>query len=285
VTTKDGLSREAFSVGAPHTQTMQEQRHLNRASERLWVGYTQHRVRVTSLIREHSPDLPGRLVVLGAGNCNDLELPPLADGFAEVHLVDIDAAALAYAISSQNVGTSPAIRLHGGVDVTRLGCEPIPGLQLADIVVSAGLLTQLINSALHRGRSHHDVLALRDAHLKLMASLLRAGGTGLLITDVVSSDTYPQLRDTPPERLSALLPRLLDQRNFFTGCNPFAIARRLGTDPTFLAAATRITQPWRWDIGTRSYLVCALAFRRRPGPSPYLVSRVSQRPQTKLNGK
>ncbi|MCW2918753.1 MAG: hypothetical protein JWN52_6821 [Actinomycetia bacterium] len=248
---------------------VREQQDLNRASAGLWDGYARHRARVTALVRSHAPVPPGRLVLLGAGNCNDLELKRIAQVFSEIHLVDIDAIALGDAVGRQDAGTLPAIRLHGGVDVTRLGWEPIHELESANVVVSAALLTQLINSAVQCGRRPEELLLVRDAHLRTMADLLQVGGTGLLITDVVSSDTCPQLRETAPEKFPALLSALVQTGNFFTGCNPLAIARKLGGDANFRAAMVGLTAPWRWDIGDRSYLVCALTFRRRPGPKAH----------------
>ncbi|MEU2718825.1 hypothetical protein [Streptomyces sp. NPDC007205] len=205
--------------------------------------------------------MAGRLVVLGAGNCNDLDLAEVASVFREVHLVDIDSDAVQRGVERQRMGSAPVLRVHGGVDVTRMLQDCPSGVESADVVVSAGVMSQLINGAASEGLEAAGLLRVRDAHLQTMMGLLRQGGRGVLVDDVVSSDTCPQLPATPQDQLPLLLSRLLEERNFFTGCNPFAIAQKLAMPP-LRATGQAVSPPWRWDIGTRSYLVCAVSFRR-----------------------
>src|SRR5205085_722252 len=58
--------------------------------------------------------------VLGAGNCNDLDLPSILGAHRPVHLVDLDADALATGVGRQGLTDSSAVRLHAGVDVTAM---------------------------------------------------------------------------------------------------------------------------------------------------------------------
>jgi len=75
----------------------------NVVTRNAWDGYTAHRRAVSDhLTRERTPG-DGRLCVLGAGNSNDLDLPLLAATFDEIHLVDLDAAALLSGLSRQNM--------------------------------------------------------------------------------------------------------------------------------------------------------------------------------------
>ncbi len=65
-----------------------------------------------------------------------------------------------------------------------------------DVVASTCLLSQLVGNAFHSvGEGHPRFLdlvrAIRLAHLRLMTGLRRAGGTAVLVTDLVSSDTFP----------------------------------------------------------------------------------------------
>jgi hypothetical protein len=257
----------AFRVESPSTSWspfMRKQKRLNRASAHAWEAYAHHRARVTEVILDRSSAQADRLVVLGAGNCNDLDLTRLAPRFAEIHLVDIDAAALARAAARQNERVKEALRLHGQLDVGTLVRRRVPALESADTVVSAAVLSQLISTAVDEGRAPGELLEVRDSHLRTMSELLRPGGAGVLITDVVSSDTCPELRTTRDDQLPALLTRTIGTANFFTGCNPFTIARRLGTDPAIRAERIGVGNPWRWDLGDRrSHLVCAVTYRRR----------------------
>lgn len=243
------------------------QRELNRASAPLWAGYARHRAKVTECVLTHAPRTPGRLVVLGAGNCNDLELVKVVEAFSEVHLLDLDSVAMEMGVEHQGMRAAAGLHLHGGVDVTAPLDAGSLGVERADVVVSAAMLSQLISGAVDEGQQAEGLLRVRDAHLETMLGLLRPDGHGLLINDMVSSDTCPQLHTTPQDRLPTLLPALLEERNFFTGCNPLAIVERLN-GPRLGATGVAVSSPWRWDVGTRSYLVCAVSFRRRhEGPT------------------
>lgn len=261
----------------------QAQVSLNRRSAGKWQDYREHRERVTTLIVGLAPPHTGRLVVLGAGNCNDLSLATVAATYDQVHLVDIDGDAVRDAITRQHLAHLPQLRVHD-LDITRLGDQgpaEVPGP--ADVVVSAAVLSQLISSQRNRGGQAQDLLAVRDAHLRTMLHLLKPGGTALLINDVVSSDTCPELGDLPEEQLPDLLTRLLDAGNFFTGCNPAAIAATLQRDPGVRAGGVKVARPWRWRIGDRFYLVCALVFHR-PAPIRFRVTATLPVKRTRAAG-
>ena len=85
----------------------------------------------------------------------------------------------------------------------------------------------------------------------------------------MSTDTAPELLQTPPERLTSLMLELLRARNFFTGMNPVAITRWLQTDPTICERVTgvELLAPWTWRLGPkRAYLVFAVRFARTHSP-------------------
>src|SRR5678815_3889570 len=97
----------------------ERQARFNRSTQTHWQHFAQHRTRVQELIltgRELTPG--GKFVALGAGNCNDLELPRLLDAFDEVHLVDIDGKALSAAADRQGVSGSTGLKLHAPIDLT-----------------------------------------------------------------------------------------------------------------------------------------------------------------------
>src|SRR5512133_384324 len=79
-----------------------------------WALYSGHRARMTSaLLGCASPGAPrGRLCVLGAGKCNDLDLEQLAARFSELHLVDFEPSALAAAVSRQRPEVRSSLRPH-----------------------------------------------------------------------------------------------------------------------------------------------------------------------------
>lgn len=92
----------------------------------------------------------GKIAVLGAGNGNDLDVPRLCELFEEVHLVDLDQAAVERASETANVDR---LHLHAPFDISAplasgdLAAELMDGspapVEACDIVVSSGLLSQL----------------------------------------------------------------------------------------------------------------------------------------------
>lgn len=245
-----------------------------------------------------SPSHARRLVVLGAGNCNDLDLTELASRFDEVHLVDIDAEALSAARQIQPAADWSRIRDHGGVDITgefdrlsswtedhpatladfralaaeirerRDSLPPSLSIEPADVVVSICLLSQLMHAvAAVPGVGHPDCLelmtAVRADHLRRMFAMLRPGGCAVLIADFVSSDTAPELLQCrSAEQLEPLVVKLIERQNFFTAMNPSVLLRLPHQEPLLkgVAAKTRVTRPWLWDLGPRLYAVCAISW-------------------------
>src|SRR5690348_10722286 len=95
---------------------VERQTRNNRETESLWDAYADHRARVNALVEAHSPE--DRLVVLGAGNANSFDLASLTTRFAKVHLVDLDAAALAHGVEKQPGAARDKLELHAPLDVS-----------------------------------------------------------------------------------------------------------------------------------------------------------------------
>jgi methylmalonyl-CoA mutase cobalamin-binding subunit len=60
----------------------------NDRSAGLWDLYAEHRERLTALVLSAAAE-GGRVLVLGAGNVNDLDLRALGDRFDEVHHAEL----------------------------------------------------------------------------------------------------------------------------------------------------------------------------------------------------
>jgi hypothetical protein len=91
---------------------------FNATSRDQWEAFGEHRRCLTRVLTSGATVERSRLCVLGAGNANDLDLPALLAAYREVHLVDIDAEALAHGAARQAVAGHPRLHLFGGVDVT-----------------------------------------------------------------------------------------------------------------------------------------------------------------------
>jgi hypothetical protein len=267
---------------------------LNATSHPLWDAFAGHRRKVTELLTGGAEPSRSRLCVLGAGNCNDLDLPALLAAHREVHLVDLEAEALNRGSERQGVAGDPNLQRHGGVDVTgvidsvaewtprgtvhpetiaAMAEDPARRVAAAlpgpfDLVASTCLLTQIIGAAFHPvGAAHPQFLALvratRTGHLRLITALTAPGGRAILITDITSSDALPALATLSEASLPGLLPALARDRNFFHGVNPAVLQSLFREDPILAARASELETipPWRWDLRFRLYLVWALRFR------------------------
>ncbi len=94
------------------------QARFNLSTRSHWEHFAAHRAHIEELLLPDCSHPAGRLCVLGAGNCNDLDLPRLSERFDEIHLVDLDANALDQAIQRQGVEGSFKLRVHAPVDLT-----------------------------------------------------------------------------------------------------------------------------------------------------------------------
>ena len=272
-----------------------EQARLSAMTRGAWNDYEPHRRIVTEHLIAKRPPGRDRLCVLGAGNANDLDLPRLTATFREVHLVDLDAEALALGVSRQGMLGTPTVYCHEGVDVTGIlprlaawdprlppsdeeltqcvraareyGGPNLPGP--FDVVASTCLLSQLIDSVVTSLADSHPrfpelLLAVRDRHLRLLVELLVPGGLAVLITDLVSSDTCAELATVADAELSELVARLVAERNFFSGTNPQLIKTWFKQDRSTggSLAGVYLSRPWRWQVGPRTYAVYAIRAQR-----------------------
>jgi hypothetical protein len=265
----------------------------NRESQDRWSAYASHRARLTELLREIGAG--GKLLVLGAGNCNDLDLPQLLQHYKEIHLVDLDTEALVLGVKRQGLAPRSPIVLHGAVDVTGIAdigstlsksgppkpdeIRHIVNMAFAhtlsnigepfDAAASIGLLSQIVEMALHslsgNARALELMSAVRLRHLQLMLHAVKPGGGLLLVTEVVSSSTCAELARTSHEELPALLQRLVNDRNFFTGLNPAVLESLWQREPSLApyVERVRLTAPWLWNFGPRVYACCAICGLRR----------------------
>ena len=282
-------------------KTSEQQSKHNANTRSQWDYFSSHRHHTTSNIceaRNHilASQTEPTLAVLGAGNGNDLELDTIAKSFSKIHLFDFDPAALEYLKSQQltDPTVSEAVVIEPPVDLsgvfsdldnlpsnvtesfvlefaekTRKVENVLPNRQF-DVVVSTSLTSQLLGSIVESFGDdsqfkNYMLIAIRDGHLKLLEKLTRPGGIGLLILDFVSSDTLPELvtADTD-ESMLATGRKAIDERNFFTGTNPWAIkeamAKLIVEDPS---RPWDIARPWRWRIGdNRYYAVTAIRFSK-----------------------
>jgi hypothetical protein len=282
-------------------RAQQAEQRGNRDVRDMWERYRSHREQVTAAILALSPTPGGRLCLLGAGNANDLELDRLAAHFDEVHLVDIDAGALARASGRQGPAVRARLRSHAPVDLSGLyrrldqtaeapqrklpaieelvtagTAEVLKQLPAAafEVVASCCVLSQMswaLQRLLKPGGADAALPVLEQAlvriHLRTLLGLIRPSGTALLVADLVSSEAYPLDELPPDEDLGALVDQLASGHVAYAVCNPHLIRQILRKDATLAATCQPPAQgqPWLWAGPKQAtYLVYPLALRRRP---------------------
>jgi SAM-dependent methyltransferase len=264
---------------------------LNRSVAGAGERYRGHREHVMSLLM--SITNPGDdVMILGAGNGNDLDLRPFSARATTCTLVDIDPEALRRATTQTDPRAPGALRTleldvtgaapildgwtstdDGSIDelVRALGDGPSMPRGGCDVVASCCMLSQLTSQAIApigvaHPRAVEVAIAVRDAHLRLLASLLRPGGRALLLTDVASTETFPEIATAPEDGLGGLLREIEGTSGCFAGTSPAGAAHALRTDgrlaPFVEGVATH--PPWRWQLlEDRLQLVVATSFTRR----------------------
>lgn len=291
-------ARPALITSSAHAQ-VEEQKATNESSVPHYAAFAAHRARVTELALAAAPSQPApRLCVLGAGNCYDLDLPVLSQAYSEIHLVDIDAPALARACQAQDAATRTHLHHHAPIDLTgaieRLDAwkrmEVTPAELMAwpgaasksiasnlprpfDVVISACVLTQLhlllLNVLSDRHRLYEPLRQfLNLVHLRTIALLLEPSGRGLLINDVVSDEMLDAQGLDPNLQPLDLLRELGRRGSLIHAVHPEFLAWSVREDP-FLSHKVTLSAPthaWRWDVGPdRSFLVCAQELVPGPG--------------------
>ena len=275
-----------------------EQARQNRTTRNQWQLYASHRQHLVRLIVPDSPR-QGRICVLGAGNCNDLDLKWLCDVYREVHLVDLDPAALDAAVERQPVGDRSKIHLHAPFDLTgiadiasrwtntspptlhqlasaihRLAQPPQSPWGRLETVRSPCVLTQLIHPIRDALRDHgglppsHPIRsairkALRQRHLRMLAACTAPGGKAVLAVDVISSKRHCDLARIPEDRLDSFMRTSISNGGHFSGVEPAALTAAWRFDQVLSRAFAepRFSAPWLWHLGLRkSFLVYVATF-------------------------
>jgi hypothetical protein len=264
--------------------------------EDTWTLYSGHRKRFTAaVIAAAKPQGGGRLCLLGAGACHDVALETLLAAFAEIHLVDIDAAAIGAALARAPAAGRTRLHGHTPVDLSGLNAR-LPGWKKTpptfaeieaaaddtitaitrrlpgpfDVVASACVLTQMSFHLTDGLGSGHLMLepirqSLLVTHLRTLLDLTVAGGQALLVTDLTSSNAYP-LDDLPPGReLGPVMDDVVAQNAFYVAANPNLIRRLLRREATLRGRAGEpvLVAPWLWTGAfNRTYLVYGLRLQR-----------------------
>ena len=306
----------AAESAAESAAWVDRQRAMNRSRFDAWEPSASHRAQVTEeLTRGFDPADEPRLALLGVGPALDVDLPDLLGTFGEVVAADLDGDSLREGLARQGVADDPRVRAVVGDDLLpNAGADfdgAAAGAYLAglaerralpnvgagfDAAGSLALLTQLIERVVERVGPDHPQLpdfaaAVRGGHLKTLAGLLVPGGTGLLVCDLFSAVTCPELTDVPDEEVPALAEREIARGNLFHGVHPLRLVEdattaattaagppkvqrpeKFVTAATYIAATTaagppkvQLLRPWRWRTTNRCFAVTGVKFKLAGG--------------------
>lgn len=276
-----------------------EQARNNRSSTGSWTLAGPHRRVIMGYLAQASRRAQdGSLTVVGAGNCNDLELASCLRLYKNVRLIDVDRVALVSAVRRQlprhqdrELLTLETRELTGIMDhldawvqagasrgapmmtelESRISDAPVSGSlpgSRSDVVLVPNVLSQLLAVISQRISKADDralrlLRPLRRRFIEEVIHLIKPGGVAILALDIVSSDSI-RLDDKARSDLPLLSDKLLESGNFFTGCNPYMLENEIEHDfvPDKIWRLQRL-DPWLWTMaGPRSYLVHGLVMHR-----------------------
>ena len=267
------------------------------AQTRILQTYGQHQQKTMELISMAAGEISGMagrtISILGAGNCMDLDLGQLTTLFHSVNLLDLDRKAVESGVSAAEGLSSSRLKIIAPIDlasplatttastlseaaaITQF-CQALAAplavmpVEAADVVVSTCILSQMLSAMTNLVTDKHPqflplIQAVRRGHLVRMLQLLKPGGRGILISDLVSSETTPQLTSIDDASLPKLLAQALATGNFFSGLHPGVMLQDLGTAPGIASSVDSpiMTAPWCWQMGPRTYAVYAITFRNK----------------------
>jgi hypothetical protein len=252
----------------------------NRATAGLWRDFAGHREQVMAMLC--ADVAPGSaLCVLGAGNCNDLDLPKLSAMFANVHLVDIDGEAMRTGVLRQGVAPD-RFRLHGDVDLSgyldllnetpavdtwraAIGNLSLPELAgRFDVAASVCLLSQMgLTLAPFFPRDEAAGLQLKDTlhrrHVSLLGELLKPGGRAVLITDFMGSGGFAKLSLCDDADFAEVVEEGLSLKRFYKRTAPEMLHQSIAQEPG--VGDIQAQGPWRWVMWPTHFAVCGFSWR------------------------
>jgi hypothetical protein len=250
-----------------------------------WDLYAAHREELTRVVLSAANRPGGRLCVLGAGKCNDLDLGRLSEAFRELHLVDLEPALVAGAVAREAPAVRERLVPHAPVDLSVVSAKRAAKWQrrapttaeltalaestkqslLArlpgpfDVVVSACVLTQLGFALSRAFPDSHPLLGplrvcVAQTHLQTLVELTAANGSALFVSDLASSTHYP-LDNLPPDaNLDEVLHDVVAKRAFYHLARPDMVKDLLQEAAPERELAP--LSPWLWTgPQARTYLV------------------------------
>ena len=232
-------------------------------------SFAPHRLRLMDLVSRAEPY--GTLLVLGVGNASDLDLPELTERFREVHLVDLDGAALERARARQPERCRQRLVIHPDVDLSGLleyldawgDVFPPPPELGATAVAAARRLVATLGS--------HDVVlstcVLSQLGLPFRRSWVAPVSTWANLSAALSAIHLATIAGCTARR-GILAFDVQDQDGALSPDPQLLLAQLRSPGLASLVAEPTLSEPWQWNLGDVEQLVYAVEFIR-PQAAPH----------------
>lgn len=268
---------------------------INRLKSR-WSLFASHRFHVSDTLCALAPVKKSSLAVFGAGACCDIDLLKLLSRYEQIALIDGNGQALDNAAKLHKDIDFERVGLYGNIDFTGLhnifsnwkehkpdslaleeamkiaANHELPELgKKFDVSVSDCVLSQIIDQAVQAMGERHPqllnmIIKLRNKHLELLLDHVLPGGHAVLITDMASSVDVPLLDKVDENSLTDVMEKLIAEKRFVTGCNPYAIVSGFQKNAVLAGKVQNIQLlcPWIWNLSKDvKQLVCCLIFQKK----------------------
>jgi hypothetical protein len=224
-------------------------------------AFAPHRARLMELVGAGSVEQ--RLLVLGVGNASDLDLPLLTERFGEVHLVDLDGAALERAKGRQPESVQSRLVLRADVDLSGLlehlddwgDAFPTPQQLGATAVGAARALVAKLGS--------FDVVlstcVLSQLGLPFRRNWVAQGSTWANLSAALNAVHLATLAGCTARR-GILAFDVQEQDGALSPDPALVLAQLRSPGLTALVGSPRLSEPWQWQLGSSAQTVYAIEF-------------------------
>lgn len=254
-----------------------------------------HRKKVSDWLCQGFEAETAKCCIIGPGCGAHLNLAQLLGHFAEVQLIDVTQEGLdlnlrAQSIDSEKLQThvlsdfagittvlgqlqktsaTQELKFHDvqeGIEAA-MHLAPWPVAEEVDIVLSTeGLGMALSATAAIVGHQHPSLPdfhhAIRLAHTQEILRILKPGGYGIVVNQLMSSKVMPSLSNIPEEKLDWVMSEVIQKNRGPTGTSPTQIRDLLLHDQAIKheLAQVHMLTPWIFDTGPVQFAMSGVSF-------------------------
>jgi hypothetical protein len=264
-------------TGSPYMQRDVRSHH----NKSLWELGQNHRKFITHYLTAHDAVAPEEtLGIWLAGAGIELDLPKLLGRYSHIEILANHPDRVKELAVWQKVDSNPGVSisprmvepffaLQQSIKATRATASadqlnsllqllqttpPMPTKGSLDCLASIDLYTsEMIENIFAIGETHPRLMDLVQAqrayHFRKMLAAMKTGGRGVVIFQVVTSESLPILTQMGSARLPDILAKSILDKNFLTGCNPMTMQRWLQNDESIKSQVRDVVvlNPWIWE--------------------------------------